>query len=66
MILNRYILKEFTKPFIFSMVTFALLIQVGHLFDRMEVFMRNDVQVKIIMVYLLVMLPLWLVQALPP
>lgn len=65
MLLNRYMLREFAKPFLFSMVTFALLIQLGHLFDRMEVFMRNEVQVKIIVVYLMAMLPLWLVQALP-
>lgn len=65
MLLNLYILKEFTKPFLFTLVTFALVIQLGHLFDRMEVFMRNQVEVGVIVVYLFAMLPFWLIQALP-
>ena len=65
MILDRYLLLEFITPFTFSALIFALMISVGHLFDRLEVFIRHNIQVKVVMVYLLTMLPLWLIQALP-
>ena len=65
MILKRYVAREFVKPFLFSMLAFALVIQTGHLFDRLQVFMRNEVPFRVIAVYLIAMLPLWLIQALP-
>src|SRR5438105_1563165 len=65
MILNRYLVLEFAKPFGFTTLIFALIISIGHLFDRMEVFIRNHVEAKIVAVYIFSMLPLWLLQALP-
>ena len=65
MILNRYLMFEFSKPFIFSTLVFALVISIGHLFDRMEVFIRNSVGAGTVILYLSAMLPLWLIQALP-
>jgi len=65
MILTRYLFKEFIQPFFFSTFIFALIIQAGHLFDRLEVFMRNKVTIPVIVLYLLSMLPLWIIQALP-
>src|SRR3989344_4655683 len=65
MILNRYLLFEFVKPFSFSAFIFALVITLGHLFDRLEVFIKNGVGAPTVALYLLAMLPLWLIQALP-
>lgn len=65
MILNRYIYSEFSKPFIFSALLFSLIVQMGHLFDRLEVFIKNSVKINIIVLYILAMTPLWLVQLLP-
>lgn len=62
---DRYIVKEFLKPFLFTAVLFSFLVQLGHLFDRMEVFMRNNVPVHVIVPYLFAMLPVWLIQLLP-
>ncbi len=64
-ILNRYIAKEFFKAFFFTILIFTLVIQIGHLFDRLEVFMRNQVSWMIIIPYLFAMAPFWLIQALP-
>ena len=64
-ILQKYIAKEFAKPFIFTAILFAVVIQIGHLFDRLQVFIKEDVPIKIIVPYLFAMVPLWLVQALP-
>jgi len=65
MILNRYITGEFLKPFLFTSAIFSIVVQLGHLFDRLDVFLKNDVQIHIIIIYLFAMLPLWLIQALP-
>lgn len=65
MILNRYISIEFFKSFAFTIVIFSFMIQIGHLFERLEVFLKNQVQAKIIIIYLFSMLPLWAIQALP-
>ena len=65
MILNRYLLFEFAKPFSFSALIFAMVITLGHLFDRLEVFIKNGVGAGTVAPYLLSMLPLWLIQALP-
>ena len=65
MILSRYIIIEFLKPFAFTSILFSFLIQIGHLFDRLEVFIKNNVPVKIIFLYLVAMLPLWIIQLLP-
>ena len=64
-LLHFYLAKEFVKPFLFSSFLFAFVIQLGHLFDRLEVFTRNEVPIHIILVYLFSMVPLWLIQALP-
>jgi len=65
MILNRYLFFEFVRPFFFSASAFALIITLGHLFDRLEVFIKNGVGALTVVLYLLSMLPLWLIQALP-
>lgn len=65
MILDRYLLFEFIKPFSFSALIFAMVITLGHLFDRLEVFIKNGVGAGTVAIYLLSMLPLWLIQALP-
>ncbi len=65
MILNRYLITEFLKPFSFTAIVFAVVISLGHLFDRMEVFMRSHVNAGEIFLYLIAMLPLWTLQALP-
>lgn len=64
-ILNRYITSEFIKPFFFSLFLFSIVFQIGHLLDRMPVFMRSGVDSKTIALYLLAMTPLWLIQVLP-
>ncbi len=63
--LHRYLSKEFFKAFIFTVLIFALIIQIGHLFDRLEVFVRNGVSWLVIVPYLFAMAPFWLIQALP-
>lgn len=63
--LNRYITLEFVKPFLYTSLVFSFIIQIGHLFDRLEVFVKNKVAIHVIIFYLLGMLPLWLVQSLP-
>ncbi len=65
MILNRYLLLEFLKPFSFCTLIFALVITMGHLFDRMEVFIRSRIPAGQVILYLSAMLPLWIIQALP-
>ena len=65
MILNRYITIGFLKPFVFTVLLFSLIVQLGHLFDRLEVFANHHVPMGVIVSYLFAMLPLWLVQALP-
>lgn len=65
MILNRYVYAEFLKPFIYTLVIFSVMFQIGHLFDRLPVFLKNGVEIHIILLYLFGMLPLWAVQALP-
>ena len=65
MILNRYLLSQFLKVFFFVAILFALIIQIGHLFDRLQVFVNNHVPVGVIALYLVCMVPLWLIQALP-
>lgn len=65
MILDRYIGKEFLKAFAFTCAIFGMVIQIGHLFDRLQVFIRNEVPVGVVVPYLFAMLPFWLVQALP-
>lgn len=64
-LLHRYIAKEFFKAFVFTVVIFALVIQIGHLFDRLEVFIRNGVSWSVIIPYLFSMVPFWLIQVLP-
>ena len=65
MILDRTITTNFFKTFLFTSVLFSFIIQIGHLFDRLEVFTKNNVSVGIIIPYLFSMLPLWMMQALP-
>lgn len=65
MILNYYLAIEFFKAFFFSSAILSLIIQIGHLFDRLEVFIKHSVPIQIILLYLFSMLPFWLVQALP-
>ncbi|MBI1979262.1 MAG: LptF/LptG family permease [Elusimicrobia bacterium] len=65
MILNRTIAWNFSKSLLYSVLLFAFVIQMGHLFDRLEVFTKNAVPLKVIAAYLVSMLPLWLMQALP-
>ena len=55
----------FLKPFIFVVLLFSLIVQLGHLFDRLEVFANHHVPLNVVVSYLFAMLPLWLVQALP-
>lgn len=64
-LLSRYIAGEFFKAFGFTVAIFMLVIQIGHLFDRLEVFMRNQVPWTVIIPYLFAMVPFWLIQALP-
>ena len=65
MILNRYLTVEFFKAFFFTAILFTMIIQIGHLFDRLEVFVKNRVPLQIIFFYLFSMVPLWMMQILP-
>lgn len=64
-ILNRYVLKQFIKPFVASFFALCLLIFVSQIFDRLDRFMAEGVSFKHVIGFLLTSMPFQALQILP-
>lgn len=64
-ILDRYIVREFMKPFGYSLAVFTTLMLISQLFEKMDLFITNQVDIKTIIMYLCYRIPFWLSQIAP-
>ncbi len=64
-ILNRYILKKFIKPFAASFVALCVLLFVSQIFDRLDRFLADGVDLGHVLGYLVSSLPFQALQVLP-
>ena len=64
-ILNRYILKQFVKPFLASFAALCCLIFVSQIFDRLDRFLADGVSLAHVIGFLLTSLPFQALQILP-
>jgi len=64
-ILNRYILKKFVKPFLASFVALCVLLFVSQIFDRLDRFLADGVDIGHVLSYLITSLPFQALQVLP-
>jgi lipopolysaccharide export system permease protein len=63
--LQRYILKEFFKPFIFIMISFVGLYIIAQLVDEMRAFVEHRPVLSVILLYYLYRIPFFAVQVMP-
>lgn len=64
-LLTKYILKEFAKPFFFGLLLFCIIFFISELFYRLHDFITHKASSDIIIWYLFLHTPLWLVQSIP-
>ncbi len=64
-ILNRYILRQFMKPFIASFLALCILLFVSQLFDRLDRFLAHGVSWTFVIGYLATWMPFQALQILP-
>ncbi len=64
-IMSRYMAKAFFRPFVSSLALFALLVFLGHVFDRLTVLLRTGAPLRSVAVYLLLQVPYWTVRIVP-
>lgn len=64
-ILNRYILKKFMRPFIASFAALCILLFVSQLFDRLDRFLQEGVDIGHVLGFLITSLPFQALQVLP-
>jgi lipopolysaccharide export system permease protein len=64
-ILNRYILKKFVKPFVASFLALCILLFVSQLFDRLDRFLAEGVNIGHVLGFLITSLPFQALQVLP-
>lgn len=65
MILARYVVRQFFKPFFFGVAVFSLIIFLANLFDHLRVLMQSDTSFYWIFQYLWLEVPLWVMKVLP-
>lgn len=64
-ILNRYILKKFIKPFAAAFVALCVLLFVSQIFDRLDRFLAEGVDLRHVLGFLVSSLPFQALQVLP-
>jgi lipopolysaccharide export system permease protein len=64
-ILYKYIIKIFTKIFLFTTAAIALVGIISELFRQISLYIDNKTPFYLILIHLLSAMPLWLTQALP-
>lgn len=64
-LLNRYVLKQFVRPFIASFAALCVLIVVSQLFEQLDRFLAEGVNLRHVIGFLLTSLPIEAIQVLP-
>jgi len=64
-ILSRYMSLRFLGPFLFGLGTFALLVFLGDLFDKLKQIINSPADGRLITEYLLLQAPYWAVRIVP-
>ncbi len=64
-ILSRYLIRQFLKPFLYSLLVFSAIIIVSELFERMDSFMRYKAPLLLALKYFMYRIPYWLVKVTP-
>lgn len=64
-ILSRYLIRQFLKPFLYSLLVFSAIIIVSELFERMDGFIRYKAPLLLALKYFLYRIPYWLVKVTP-
>lgn len=65
MILYRYLIREFTKPLLFTTITFGGIVMISEFFRELSYYMEKKVNFLDVFTYLACSLPWWCVQVLP-
>lgn len=64
-ILTRHILKEFFRPFLFSIALLSVIILVSELFEKLDTFLSSHTSVTVIVKYLAAYLPVSIFEIFP-
>ncbi|MBI3293026.1 MAG: LptF/LptG family permease, partial [Elusimicrobia bacterium] len=64
-VLSRHVIVEFLKPFFIGLASFTLLLSVGHLFEKLEMFVEYHAHPWNVAGYLLLRVPYWAAQVIP-
>lgn len=64
-IIDRYIIKEFLRPFLYCIAIFIFLSIITDLFGRLDEILRNNVRFSVVMHYCLAFAPIVFVQVAP-
>ncbi|MFH1283549.1 MAG: LptF/LptG family permease [bacterium] len=64
-ILTKHILREFIKPFIFSLFLFSVIILVSELFENLDTFLSTHTSFNVILKYLLAYAPISFFEIVP-
>lgn len=64
-IINRYIIREFVKPLVFSTVVFGGLVLISEFFRDLNYYLEKKAVFTDVFIYLFLNLPWWTIQVLP-